>query len=216
MESGMGNHDQEMEPTRAEILRGSTPLEVGSSSAPAPSAAATPLQAGSSSVHDQLSNVPPPTPSLALRKHGYTQVPIWVKLKHIPVVLWTTDGLSTIVSGIGRLLYTDPITKAGTRLDFARVCVMVDFNATLPKYIVMMFSGEDGNEQPYRVDVEYEWISSKCLTCRSLGHTTAGCPSTKKPAKPPVAVYVPKPPSRIPKEPNAGYDPPTPSMRLVG
>ncbi|KAL0439526.1 UNVERIFIED_CONTAM: hypothetical protein Slati_2435600 [Sesamum latifolium] len=88
-----------------------------------------------------------------------------------------------------------------------RVCVMMDFNATLPKHIVMIFPGEDGNEQPYIVDVEYEWIPSKCLTCRSLGRTTAGCPSTKKPAKPPVAVYVQKPPSRIPKEPSAVDDP---------
>ncbi|KAL0427762.1 UNVERIFIED_CONTAM: hypothetical protein Slati_2951000 [Sesamum latifolium] len=86
------------------------------------------------------------TSGLALRKHGHTQVPIWVKLRHIPVELWTTDGLSTIASGIGRPLYRDAITKAGTRLDFARVCVMVDFNATLPKHIVMIFSGEDGNE----------------------------------------------------------------------
>ncbi|KAL0356052.1 UNVERIFIED_CONTAM: hypothetical protein Sradi_4052100 [Sesamum radiatum] len=96
------------------------------------------------------------TPGLALRKHSHTKVPIWVKLRHIPIDLWTTDGLSMVARGIGRPLYPDAITKAGTRLDFARVYVMVDFNTTLPKHIVMMFPGEDGNEQPYRVDVEYE------------------------------------------------------------
>ncbi|KAL0455390.1 UNVERIFIED_CONTAM: LINE-1 reverse transcriptase [Sesamum latifolium] len=96
-------------------------------------------------------------PGMALRKHGHTQVPIWVKLCHLPVELWTSDGLSTIASGIGRPLYLDAITKAGTRLNFARVCVMVDFNSTLPKHLVVMFSGEDGGEQPFRVDIEYEW-----------------------------------------------------------
>ncbi|KAL0455380.1 UNVERIFIED_CONTAM: LINE-1 retrotransposable element O protein [Sesamum latifolium] len=64
-----------------------------------------------------------------------------------------------------------------------------------------MFLGEDGGAQPYRVDIEYEWVPSKCLTCRSLGHSTAGCPTTKKTAKPPVAVYVQKPPTRPSKEP---------------
>ncbi|KAL0439843.1 UNVERIFIED_CONTAM: hypothetical protein Slati_2467300 [Sesamum latifolium] len=105
------------------------------------------------------------TPGLALRKHGHTQVSIWVKLRHLPVELWTTEGLS--------MMYPDAITKAGTRLHFARA---------------------------YRVDVEYEWTPSKCHTCRSLGHTTVDCLSTKKPAKPPVAVYVQKPPNRTPKE----------------
>ncbi|KAL0406578.1 UNVERIFIED_CONTAM: hypothetical protein Slati_3971700 [Sesamum latifolium] len=72
-------------------------------------------------------------------KARYTQVPIWVKLRHIPIELWTTDGLSTIASSIGRPLYPNAITKAGTRLDFARVCVMVDFNATLPKHCYDIF-----------------------------------------------------------------------------
>ncbi|KAL0455562.1 UNVERIFIED_CONTAM: hypothetical protein Slati_0895400 [Sesamum latifolium] len=147
------------------------------------------------------------TPGMALRKHGHTQVLIWIKIRHLPVELWTTDGLSTIASGIGRPLYPDAIIKASTRLDFARVCVMVNFNLSLPKHLVLMFLGEDGSEQPYRVDIEYKWVPSKCLTCRSLGHPTAGCPSTKKTTKPPVAVYVQKPPNRPSKEPTTVVEP---------
>ncbi|KAL0455393.1 UNVERIFIED_CONTAM: hypothetical protein Slati_0878500 [Sesamum latifolium] len=60
-------------------------------------------------------------PGMALRKHAHTQVPIWIKLHHLPVELWTTDGLSTIASGVDKHLYPDAITKAGTRLAFARV-----------------------------------------------------------------------------------------------
>ncbi|KAL0415577.1 UNVERIFIED_CONTAM: hypothetical protein Slati_3389600 [Sesamum latifolium] len=55
-----------------------------------------------------------------LRKHKHTQVPVWIKLRHLPVEFWTSEGLSTVVSGVGRPLYPDAITRACTRLDFAR------------------------------------------------------------------------------------------------
>ncbi|KAL0444850.1 UNVERIFIED_CONTAM: hypothetical protein Slati_2207700 [Sesamum latifolium] len=87
----------------------------------------------------------------------------------------------------------DAITKACTRLDFARVCVMLDYHSTLPKHIVVMSPSEDGLEIPCRVDMEYEWIPSKCTQCCSLGHSTAVCPTNRKPSKPPVKVYVSKP-----------------------
>ncbi|KAL0444694.1 UNVERIFIED_CONTAM: hypothetical protein Slati_2192100 [Sesamum latifolium] len=46
-------------------------------------------------------------PGIALRKHSHKQVPVWIKLRHLPVEFWTEDGLSTVASGIGRLLYPD-------------------------------------------------------------------------------------------------------------
>ncbi|KAL0434453.1 UNVERIFIED_CONTAM: hypothetical protein Slati_2779600 [Sesamum latifolium] len=120
------------------------------------------------------------------------EVPIWVKFCHLPVELWTNDGLSTVVSCIGRPLYPDAITKACTRLDFARVCVMIDYNATLPKHLIVLAPGDDGHELPYGVEIEYEWVPQHCTIYQSLGHKTAQCPTTKKPDKPPVAMYVQK------------------------
>ncbi|KAL2237709.1 UNVERIFIED_CONTAM: hypothetical protein Sindi_0962600 [Sesamum indicum] len=130
-------------------------------------------------------------PGMVLRKLKHTQVPVWVKLRHLPVELWTDDGLSTVASGIGRPLYPDAITRACTRLDFARVCVMLDINAELPKHLVIMSPTEEGGEIACKVDVEYEWLPPKCTTCMSLGHATKDCPSMKVP-KPPVNVYVQK------------------------
>ncbi|KAK4383967.1 hypothetical protein Sango_3103100 [Sesamum angolense] len=99
---------------------------------------------------------------------------------------------STVASGVGRPLYQDTITRACTRLDFARVCVMLDISSTLPKHLTIMMPTEDDNEVPCKVEVEYEWVPPKCKTCMSLGHTTAACPESKKTVKPPVAVYVQK------------------------
>ncbi|KAL2231093.1 UNVERIFIED_CONTAM: hypothetical protein Sindi_1703700 [Sesamum indicum] len=134
-------------------------------------------------------------PGMAMRKLKHTQAPFWIKLRHLPMEFWTTDGLSTVASGVGKPLYPDAITRACTRLDFARVCVMVDVSQNLPNHVIIMTPDEDGGETPCKVDVEYEWLPKKCLDCMTMGHSTKECPLTKpkKTTKPPVAVYVPKP-----------------------
>ncbi|KAL0404402.1 UNVERIFIED_CONTAM: hypothetical protein Sradi_2081000 [Sesamum radiatum] len=130
---------------------------------------------------------------LSLRKHSHMQVPIWIKLKHLPVELWIEAGLSTVASGVGKPLYTDIITRSCARLDYARVCVMLDYNAKLPKHIVVLLpSNDEGQTAPCKVDVEYEWIPCKCVRCRALGHSQANCPLNKDSKKPPVNVYVPR------------------------
>ncbi|KAL2246342.1 UNVERIFIED_CONTAM: hypothetical protein Sindi_2902400 [Sesamum indicum] len=101
---------------------------------------------------------------------------------------------STVASGVGKPLYPDAITRACTRLDFARVCVMIDATQKLHKHIIVMAPDEEGGETPCKVDVEYEWLPPKCTTCMSLGHSDKDCAlnKTRKPTKPTVNVYVPK------------------------
>ncbi|KAL0455379.1 UNVERIFIED_CONTAM: hypothetical protein Slati_0877100 [Sesamum latifolium] len=132
-------------------------------------------------------------PGMMLRRLQHTQVPVWIKLRHLPVELWTTEGLSTVASGIGKPLYPNAITRACTTLDLARVCVMLDISSKLPKHIVIIVPCEDRSESACKVDVEYEWLPSKCNVCMSLGHPMKECPSMK-PKQPPVSVYVQKPP----------------------
>ncbi|KAK4384259.1 hypothetical protein Sango_3079100 [Sesamum angolense] len=131
-------------------------------------------------------------PGMVLRKHKHTQVPVWIRLRHLPVEFWTDDGLSTVASGVGRPLYQGTITRACTRLDFARVCVMLDISSTLPKHLIIMMPREDGTEVPCKVEVEYEWVPPKCKNCMSLGHATSTCPDARKIDKSPVSVYVQK------------------------
>ncbi|KAL2248001.1 UNVERIFIED_CONTAM: hypothetical protein Sindi_2652400 [Sesamum indicum] len=131
---------------------------------------------------------------MAMRKLQHKHVPIWIKLRHLPMEYWTTNGLSTVASGVGKPLYPDAITRACTRLDFARVCVMIDVAQTLKNHIIVMTPDENGGEIACKVDVEYEWLPSKCTNYMTLGHMTKDCPlnKTHKPSKPPVAVYVAK------------------------
>ncbi|KAL0455537.1 UNVERIFIED_CONTAM: hypothetical protein Slati_0892900 [Sesamum latifolium] len=129
---------------------------------------------------------------MALRKLKHTGVPIWIKLEHLSVEYWTDEGLSVVASGIGKPLHPDVITKACTRLDFARVCVMLNIFSKLPKHIVILATNVEGREVPCKVDVEYEWVSQKCVTCMCLGHSAASCPTVKPTNKQPVNVYVQK------------------------
>ncbi|KAL2237659.1 UNVERIFIED_CONTAM: hypothetical protein Sindi_0957600 [Sesamum indicum] len=133
-------------------------------------------------------------PGMAMRKLKHTQVPVW-----------------TVASGIGKPLYPDAITRACTRLDFARVCVMLDISSSPPKHIIIMTPDEEGGETPCKIDVEYEWIPPKCTNCMTLGHSAKDCALNKpsKPTKPPVAVYIPKlGPPRPPTERDQEIIPP--------
>ncbi|KAL2252789.1 UNVERIFIED_CONTAM: hypothetical protein Sindi_0073600 [Sesamum indicum] len=44
------------------------------------------------------------------------------------------------------------LREAYTRLDFARICVMLDISSKLPKCIIVMTTDEDGGESPCKVD----------------------------------------------------------------
>ncbi|KAL2246938.1 UNVERIFIED_CONTAM: hypothetical protein Sindi_2546100 [Sesamum indicum] len=121
---------------------------------------------------------------------------------------WTTEGLSTVASGVGKPLYPDAITRACTRLDFARVCVMIDATQKLHKHIIVMAPDEEGGETPCKVDIEYEWLPPKCTACMSLGHSNKDCAlnKTRKPTKPTVNVYVPKVNVAQPQLPTKGRE----------
>ncbi|KAL2248049.1 UNVERIFIED_CONTAM: hypothetical protein Sindi_2657200 [Sesamum indicum] len=129
-------------------------------------------------------------PGMAMRKLKHTQVPVWIKMRHLPLEFWTTEGLSTVASGVGKPLYPDAITRACTRLDFARVCVMIDVTQKLEKHIIIMTPDEDGGETPCKVDIEYEWLPPKCTGCMMLGYSVKECSLTnpQKQSKPPVKV----------------------------
>ncbi|KAL2252872.1 UNVERIFIED_CONTAM: hypothetical protein Sindi_0081900 [Sesamum indicum] len=102
-------------------------------------------------------------PGMAIRKLKHTQIPIWIKLRHLPMEYWTTEGLSTVTSGVGKPLYPNAKTRACTRLDFARVCVMLDVTQTLRKHIIIITPNEDEGETPCKIDVEYEWLPLKSV-----------------------------------------------------
>ncbi|KAL0281796.1 UNVERIFIED_CONTAM: hypothetical protein Sradi_7286500 [Sesamum radiatum] len=133
-------------------------------------------------------------PGMSLRRHKHIQIPVWIRIRHLPMEYWTVDGLSAVASGIGTPLYTDKITQACSRLDFARVCVMIKFHSKLPKHLVIISPFlREGKEVPIKVDIDYEWLPQRCMQCVSLGHNDLNCPEKRvRKASVPVSVFVQK------------------------
>ncbi|KAL0292353.1 UNVERIFIED_CONTAM: hypothetical protein Sradi_6992500 [Sesamum radiatum] len=117
---------------------------------------------------------------MSLRRQKHLQVPVWIRIRHLPMEYWTEDGLSAVASGIGTPLYADKITKNCLRLDFARVCVMLHYHSKLPKHLIVLSPIlAEGKEVPIKVDIEYEWLPLRCSHCCSLGHTASACPEMR-------------------------------------
>ncbi|KAL0293608.1 UNVERIFIED_CONTAM: hypothetical protein Sradi_6929200 [Sesamum radiatum] len=38
---------------------------------------------------------------MTLRQRKHSQIPVWIRLKHLPMEYWTDEGLSTVASGVG-------------------------------------------------------------------------------------------------------------------
>ncbi|PKU69312.1 uncharacterized protein LOC110110717 [Dendrobium catenatum] len=111
-------------------------------------------------------------PKFTPMKEDFSSVPIWVKIHNLPLACWNSEGMSRIASKIGIPLAADNLTEQKTRLTFARICVLVDRNATYPEEIKVSLDGD-----VVCLKVQYEWRPSPCEHCKSLMHYSSSCPS---------------------------------------
>jgi len=64
-------------------------------------------------------------PALDLRKDSHLTVPVWVRLKNLPPMFWSSQAISKIASKVGEPLYVDIRTDQMKALAYARVCVEI-------------------------------------------------------------------------------------------
>ncbi|KAJ6304795.1 hypothetical protein OIU78_020371 [Salix suchowensis] len=107
------------------------------------------------------------TPLFQFDRKKIQTISVWVRLRGLPLPLWTKQGLSMAASMIGKPLSCDEQTIHCRRMDYARICV--ELNASLP--IVHHFDVVSSlSTEPQRVTVEYEWKPPRCEICTSFGH----------------------------------------------
>ncbi|GAV92824.1 DUF4283 domain-containing protein/zf-CCHC_4 domain-containing protein, partial [Cephalotus follicularis] len=99
-------------------------------------------------------------------------IPVWVKLKSVPVQYWNKEGLSYIASVLGRPLHMDANTTNKRVLAFARVCIEMSASSSFPDSITLEL--EDGSTTLIRV--EYPWRPAACTLCKVFDHSNKSCP----------------------------------------
>ncbi|PWA95095.1 hypothetical protein CTI12_AA052670 [Artemisia annua] len=120
-------------------------------------------------------------PGIWLDKTEPSSIPIWVCVYNIPMELCNGNGIGKIMSGVGKPMVMDRMTKerclkkAG-KLDYARVLVEVSASEELPSVLEIEYPPL-GN-RPAKVgklEVKYQWKPPLCTHCKTFGHTTIVC-----------------------------------------
>ncbi|GJR05399.1 integrase, catalytic region, zinc finger, CCHC-type containing protein [Tanacetum coccineum] len=125
------------------------------------------------------------TPNAQVKKDEIKVAPVWVKLRHVPVVAYSEIGLSLITTQLGRPIMLDSYTcnmciNPWGKSDYARALVQVLADVELAKSVVVAIPFLDGTGHSLEtVVVEYEWTPPRCGTCCIFDHTDDQCP--KKP-----------------------------------
>ncbi|XP_062118466.1 uncharacterized protein LOC133832098 [Humulus lupulus] len=98
-------------------------------------------------------------------------VPVWIRLLGLGLQYWGVNCLSALVITIGTPIMVDKVTKARTMIKFARILVDMEIAEHLPMHIHYLNERGQIMEQP----IEYEWLATKCSSCKKLGHSAAIC-----------------------------------------
>lgn len=111
------------------------------------------------------------TRNLTMATENVKKVAVWVKIFSLPLEFWNPKGLSYVVSGLGKPLYPDSVTKKGSRLEFARICVEMGVENNFPDFIDLLLP----NGESVELRVEYSWRPIKCSICSLYGHVKEEC-----------------------------------------
>ncbi|KAL3722033.1 hypothetical protein ACJRO7_034392 [Eucalyptus globulus] len=129
-------------------------------------------------------------PMMELKKDCHKIVPVWVRLRNLPINLWSASGISALASVIGKPFFVDNRTEQMAMVAFACICIEINAGSSFPEVIDFMLNGE-----PRSVDVHYEWVSTLCPSCCSFGHR---CADPKAPGPPEAGSLTDKAPSARP------------------
>ncbi|KAL8514770.1 hypothetical protein ACS0TY_013740 [Phlomoides rotata] len=101
-------------------------------------------------------------------------MPVWIKLKFLPMCCWNNTTLSLICSKTRRPTHTDRIILTMERVSYVRVLVEVDAAEPLVREVKVIVEGVEWTQL-----VEYEFEPKYYKTCGKFGHGELTCPSKK-------------------------------------
>nr|GEV23354.1 hypothetical protein [Tanacetum cinerariifolium] len=109
-------------------------------------------------------------------------IPVWVKLHRVPVMVFSEDGLSVIATKIGTPLMFDSYTsdmclQSWGMSSYARAMIELQADMELKDTIVVAMLKLTGEGfYTCTIRVEYEWKHPRCTCCKVFHHIQEECP----------------------------------------
>ncbi|GJR31824.1 hypothetical protein Tco_1108056 [Tanacetum coccineum] len=122
------------------------------------------------------------SPYVSMTPKEVTKVLVWIKLRKIPLVAYSEDGLSLIATQVGKPIMLDAFTSSicndpWGRISYARALVEISAGTDLKTEVSMAVPNEDGEGYTREViSMEYEWKPPHCRDCKVFGHSHDTCP----------------------------------------
>lgn len=95
-----------------------------------------------------------------------TSTAVWIRLEHLPIEYYCHKFLKHVGNKIGKHLKIDAITNSATGGRFARICVQINHNKSLPKRF---------KKGTFWQDIVYENVPLLCYKCGRIGHKESIC-----------------------------------------
>ncbi|GJW48393.1 zf-CCHC domain-containing protein [Tanacetum coccineum] len=122
------------------------------------------------------------SPYVSMTSKEVTKVPVWIKMRKVPVIAYSEDGLSLIATQVGKPMMLDAFTsymcnESWGRISYARALVEISADTDLKTEVSMAIPNEEGDGHTREViGVEYEWKPPHCTDCKIFGHSHDTCP----------------------------------------
>ncbi|KAH1214762.1 hypothetical protein GmHk_13G036051 [Glycine max] len=100
-----------------------------------------------------------------------SKIPVWVKLRNLPLELWNPQALGKILSKIGSPIRSNHLTASKGSISFARALVEVD--ASLELIDEVRFRLPTGKTFVQKIECENR--PSFCTHCKMIGHRLTNC-----------------------------------------
>ncbi|KAG5602104.1 hypothetical protein H5410_033474 [Solanum commersonii] len=105
-----------------------------------------------------------------------TKTMAWISFPNLLPTFFSQESLFAIATAVGKPLQLDQATINKTLPSCAKVRVLVDLAASLPKSVIMKVIDEvTGSVKTETITVKYNYIPKYCLECRMQGHDLHNC-----------------------------------------
>lgn len=113
------------------------------------------------------------TPDTESLKPDFTAIPLWVDMKGVHGHLFSQVGLTFFGDTIGKTAKLHPKTVRCTRLDVARLLVVMNLENPLPESILIKGTSTT-------IQLSYPWLPPRCSLCHQWGHIDKECGKAKR------------------------------------